>query len=389
MTEAAHDASLVRLQRRALAAGVIAIALCALGALWSPTAFFQAYLAGFLFWLGIPLGCLVIVMLHHLSGGAWGIVVRRVAEAAAATLPMLALLFVPIALGARALFVWARPEAVAADPLLQEKHVYLNVPFFLARALVYFVAWSAVARLLDRWSRERDVSPDADPRRFRLAAGPGLVVYGLTVTFAAIDWGMSIDPHWYSTVYPPMFGVGQVVSGFAFVITVAILLGDREPFGRLLHPANLIDLGNLLLTFVLLWAYLSFAQFLLIWAANIREEVTWYVAREQPGWLGVALVLIALHFALPFALLLQRAVKRNRTALATVAVLLLVMRLVDNFWLVAPDIPDAHGFHWLWIATPLALGGLWVAAFVGQLRGRPLVPANDPLVERAMVAHGH
>jgi hypothetical protein len=185
-----------------------------------------------------------------------------------------------------------------------------------------------------------------------------------------------------------MFGVGQVLTAFAFTITVVVLLRHRHPFGRLVNPGNLIDLGNFLLTFVLLWAYLSFSQFLLIWAANIREEVTWYVPRIGPGWKTVAVVLIGVHFMLPFALLLQRAIKRTPLGLATVAMLVLAMRLVDVYWLVLPSVPGVHGFHWLYVVTPLALAALWLGAFVRQLRERPLVPGNEPMVEHAM-AHGH
>jgi hypothetical protein len=382
------DAGLARVQQRALAAGAGGLLVSAIGAVFSPAAFFQAYLVGYLFWLGIALGSLAILMVHYVAGGRWGVVIRRVAESATGTLPLLALLFVPVAAGVRLLYVWARPEALAASPLLQGKHVYLNVPFFLARAAGYFVVWIAVARVLDRWSRQRDLAPDPNPRRFRLLSGPGLAVWGLTVTFAAIDWAMSTAPHWYSTVYPLMFGVGQVLAAFAFAITVVVLLRHRHPFGRLVTAANLIDLGNLMLTFVLLWAYLAFSQFMLIWAGNIREEVTWYVDRAGPGWVSVALALIAVHFMLPFALLLQRAIKRSPLGIAGVAVLVLGMRLVDHFWLVLPSLPDAQGFHWLYIVTPLALGALWLGAFVRELRERPLVPGNEPMVEQAM-AHGH
>lgn len=380
--------SLATVERRALVAGVAALVVVAIGAVFDTGAFYRAWLASWLFWLSVALGPLVIIMLHYLSGGGWGIVVRRVAEAAVGTMPVVALLFLPVAFGMRDLYVWARPDAVAADPTLETKHVYLNVPFFLGRAAIYFIVWTALAWLLVRWSRERDAVPDPHPRRFRLVAGPGLVLYGITITFASIDWGMSIEPHWYSTVYPMMFGIGQVLAGFAFTITVAVLLREREGFGRLVHGQNLVDLGNLMLTFLVLWAYCAFSQLLLVFAGNIREEVTWYLARERPGWLGVALALIAVHFFVPFFLLLQRAVKRNPATLAAVAVLILVMRLVDDYWMVVPGVPGAHGFHWLYVVTPLAVGGLWLAAFARQLRGVELVPANEPLVEQAM-AHGH
>ena len=377
-----HDPETV--QRRCLVVGAAGVLACGVGGLFDPPAFFRAWAVAYLFCLQIALGCMAILMLHYLSGGSWGIVIRRIAESAIGTLPVLALLFVPLAVGVPTLFVWARPEAMAADPILQQKHAYLNVPFFLVRAVCYFVAWIAVARLLDGWSRARDVAPDPNPRRFRLISGPGLVVYGLTVTFAAIDWGMSLEPHWYSTVYPLAFGVGQVLSGFAFAIAVAILLAGRDPFGRLVTGQNLIDLGNLLLTFVLLWAYLAFAQFMLIWAANLREEVTYYLPREHGGWRVLAGTLIAFHFALPFALLLVRRVKRSPPMLAGVALVILGMRLVDLFWLVLPGLPGAHGFHWLYVVAPVGVGALWLGAFVSRLRGHPLVPGNDPAVEEAM-----
>lgn len=389
MTGFPTDADLGRLQRLALVVGAVALLVSAAGAMLDPRAFFGGWLASFLFWLGIPLGCLVIIQLHYLSGGAWGVVVRRIAESAAGTIPVLALAFVPLVFGLRLVFVWARPEDVANAPDLQQKAAYLNVPFFLVRAVVYFAAWTAIASVLRRWSLRRDEVPDPYPRRFRLVSGPGLVVYGLTVTFAAVDWGMSVEPHWYSTAYPVIFGVGQVVSGFAFTIALAMLLREREPFGRLVRAPNLIDLGNLLLTFVLLWAYVSFGQFLLVWAGNIREETTWYLAREAGGWLAVALVLIGAHFALPFALLLHRPLKRDPRMLAAIALLILAMRLLDCFWLVLPDIPDVRGFHWLYLTTPVAIGGFWAGAFVQRLRGVPLVPGNEPLVEHAMTVHGH
>ncbi len=390
MSAAVAVDGLARVRRTALVVGVTALAAAFVGALVSPGDFFRAYLVGYLYWLGFALGALAIVLLHHLSGGAWGFVVRRINEAACATLPVLALLFVPLLFGLRDLYAWARPEVVAADPVLQQKAIYLNVPFFVARAVVYFATWSGVAWILWRWSGERDRRPDPNPRRYRLLAGPGLALYGLTVTFAAIDWAMSLDPHWYSTMYGLTFGLGQVLTAFAFGITIAVRLGDREPFARLVTPANLKDLGNLMLAFVMLWAYVSFAQYLLIYAANLREEVPWYLPRLHGGWAVVAILLIAFHFALPFVLLLSRAVKRNPTSIAAVAQLILVMRLVDVFWLVLPSAPATGSLvaWWLDVVTPLGIGGVWLAAFTWRLGARSLVPGNDPGVEEAM-AHGH
>jgi len=372
-----------RFRRNCLLVGIAGLVACAVGAVVSPSEFFRAYLVAYLFWLGIALGCMAIALIHYLTGGAWGLVIRRVLESGIYTLPLLALAFVPLAFGLRELYEWARPEAVAADALLQHKSVYLNVPFFLVRAAVYFVSWIGVAAVLRAWS-----PADAIPaRRLRVVAGPGLALYGLTMTFAAIDWVMSLEPHWFSTIYGMMFATGQVLAGFAFVIAVASLLARRPPLADLVAPNHFKDLGNLLLAFVMLWAYLSFAQYLLIWAGNLPEEIPWYIRRQQGGWAAVAVVLILFHFAAPFALLLFRTVKRH--ALLFVAAGILFMRYVDLFWLVVPDL-EPHGFpvHWMDVAAPVGLGGIWLATFGWQLDRRPLLPLHDPQLREAL-GHGH
>jgi hypothetical protein len=379
-----HPLGLERVQRLALGVGLAALALCAIGGAASPADFFRAWLVGWLYWLGIALGSLAIIMIHYLSGGAWGIVLRRVLESGTRTLPLLALLFVPLAFGIHHLYGWATP---GDDPIVRHKSVYLNVPFFLARAVLYFAAWTGLAWVLNRWSYARDLHGDEHPRRFRLLSGPGLALYGLTVTFAAVDWAMSLEAHWYSTIYGAMFGVGQVLSAFAFGVATVAALSDREPLRRLLTPRTLNDLGNLMLAFVMLWAYLSFSQFLIIWSANLKEEVPWYLARQRGPWGAVAVALIVLHFALPFVLLLARRVKRDPALLGAVALGILVMRLVDVFWLVVPAYPAAT-VHWLDLVAPLAVGGVWLATFLWQLRDRPLVPLNDPSVEEALAHHG-
>ena len=372
-----------RFRRNCLLVGIAGLAACAAGAAANPAAFFRAYLVAYLFWLGIALGCMAIVLIHYLTGGAWGLVIRRVLESGTRTLPLLALAFLPLAFGLRELYEWARPEVVAADALLRHKSTYLNPPFFLVRAAIYLAAWIAVAAVLRRWSPE-DAAP---PRRLRVLAGPGLAVYGLTMTFAAIDWVMSLEPHWFSTVYGMMFATGQVLAGFAFVIAVTTLLARRAPLAGLVAPNHFTDLGNLLLAFVMLWAYLAFAQYLLIWAGNLPEEIPWYLRRQQGGWAAVAVALILFHFAVPFALLLSRAVKRH--ALLFVAAGILCMRYVDLFWLVVPDLePHGLSLHWMDVAAPVGLGGVWLATFGWQLDRRPLLPLHDPLLHEAL-GHGH
>jgi hypothetical protein len=383
-----------QLQRRALvAAGAGLLLFAAAGLLllqggWldGPGQLFLSYLVGYNFWLGIALGCLVILMLQHLTGGAWGVAIRRVLESGTRTLALLAVLFIPVCLGLPYLYLWAQPDEVAHDPNLQHKSIFLNVPFFVIRAIVYFAIWLVVAFFLNRWSARQDeeVNPWL-PRRFRLLSAPGLALYGLTITFASIDWVMSLEPHWYSTIYPVMFATGQVLTGLAFAIAVVIGLADRPPLAEVLTPRLLRDLGSLLLTFVMFWAYMSISQFLLIWVGNLPEEIPWYLRRTRGGWEWVALVVIVLHFALPFLLLLSRDIKENGRKLAAVAVGLLALRFLDVFWWIEPAVGhDRPAVFWLLdVGALLGVGGIWGWWFVGQLKSRPLLPVHEVSQEEA------
>lgn len=350
----------------------MALALCGVGALLSPSQFFHSYLMGFLLWLGIALGCLAFVMIHHLSGGEWGTAFRPLLEAATRTMPLLALLWVPILFGLRPLYLWARPEAVATDAVLQYKHLYLNVPFFLARAVLYFALWSLFAFFLNRWSLEqRRADDEPGARRLRRLSAGGLVVYVLTITFASIDWVMSLEPHWFSSIFGLLFIGGQGIGALAFVIASAVLLFERMPFARSITAQNFHDLGNLLLAFVMLWAYFAFSQFLIIWSGNLPEEIPWYVHRLQSGWQWIGVALVVFHFAVPFMLLLSRTTKRTGRTLAYVAAGVIVMRLVDLFWLIAPELhQDGLRVHWLDLLAPIGIGGIWLAAFTWQLKAR-------------------
>ena len=363
----------------ALGAGLGALALCGLGAIFDPQQFLRSYLVGYLFVFGIALGCLAVLMIHHIAGGAWGAVVRRVLESAAGTVPLLALLFLPIALGVHQLYEWAHPGALEHDPLLRAKSAYLNVPFFLSRAVVYFVAWSLIALYLNRWSSEQDRAPDpALTRRLELLSRGGLVLYGLTVTFAAIDWAMSLEPHWFSTIYGLLLMGGQGVAAFAFVIPIAALLRHEEVVARLIGRDQFRDLGSLLLAFVMIWAYLSISQLLIIWSGNLPEEIPWYLKRTGPAWQGLALVLVVFHFAAPFVVLLVRRSKQNARVLAHLAGALLVMRFLDVYWQIAPAFHEgAFAPHWLDLAVPVTLAALWVGLFLRNLHGRPLVSLQD------------
>ncbi len=374
------DHVLNRIERGALVAGAVGLALGLVGLIIDREQFFRAYLIAYLFFFGIALGCLAILMVQYVTGGAWGAVVRRVLESATRTLPLLALLFLPLALGLPYLYEWARPEAVAQDALLQHKHVYLNVPFFLARTAFYFAVWIAVARYLNKWSLAQDEV--ADPliaRRLEMMSRGGLLLYGFTMTFAAVDWAMSLEPHWFSTIYGIIFMGAQGLSTFAFVIPVAALIADRPPFSRVITADQFHDLGKLLLAFVMLWAYFALSQFLIMWSGNLPEEIPWYIHRMRGGWQYVGIFVIIFHFVLPFIVLLSRDVKRHPRALATVASVLIVIRFVDLFWFVRPSMePAGLSVHWLDVVVPIGIGGIWLWFFIRQLKDRPLVPLNDP-----------
>ncbi len=376
-------------ERRAFAVGILGLAFCCLGAFFSPDQFFRSYLLAYLFWIGITLGCMAIVMLHHLSGGAWGLVIRRLLESATRTLPLMILLFLPLLFGLPRLYEWARPAEVAADKILQHKSLYLNVNFFLARAVVYFSAWAGLVHFLNKWSLEQDRTAHPElSRRLELLSGPGLVVYGATMTFASIDWVMSLEAHWFSTIYGLSFMAGQVLSAFAFAIAAASVLSARKPLSEAITPSHFHDLGKLLLAFVMIWAYLAFSQYLITYAGNLPEEVPYYLRRQQGVWQVVNLTLILFHFVLPFLLLLSRNLKRNARSLSLVACIVLFMRYVDTFWLVAPA--AHHGqFHldWMDLAAPVGIGGIWLAALTRQLRAKPVLPIRDPYLEEA-IAHG-
>ncbi len=374
---------------RALLVGGVGILLLGLGFLTNAPQFFRSYLVGYLLWFGAAIGGLALGMLHHVTHGAWGVMARRVFEACAKTAPLMALLFIPIFLGREHIYVWANADQVAHDPLLQHKAPYLNSTGFLLRAAIYFAVWLVMTWAVTRWSARQDGEPDARlVRRMRLVSGPGVGVYCLTATFAAIDWLMSLEPHWFSSIYGVHFVAGHAITTLAVTIIVIAYLADRAPLEGRVKPAHFNDYGNLLFAFVMLWTYFSLSQFLIIWSGNLPEETVWYLTRFGHGWHAVALALVIFHFCVPFLVLLSRFVKRSAQILPWVAGLVLVMRWVDLYWLAAPSFSERFTIHWLDIVAPIALGGLWGAAFWHALRSRSLLPVGEPYLEKALTHHG-
>jgi hypothetical protein len=390
VADEALQARLDLIQSRAWIVAGAGLAVSLLACLIWPDLFLPSYLVAYVFWVGIALGCLGLTMLHHLVGGSWGLIVRRPMEAGGMTLLPLAGLFLPIALGIRPLYPWARPE-FADDPALRIKVSYLNPSFFLIRTAVYFGIWLVFAVLLKRLSAAQDGRSDFGPsRRLQAISGPGVALLFLAGSFAAIDWMMSLEPHWFSTIYGALVCVGEALSTLAMMITVAILLSARKPMDEAVTQDRLHDLGNLMLAFTMLWAYMSFAQYLIIWSGNLPEEIPWYLRRTHGGWQWVALGLAIFHFFLPFFVLLFRENKRQSRLLIRAAVLVLVMHWLDLVWLVVPASSDPASPRFPWAELPMSLvallgiGGVCTAVFIGQLKASPLIPLNDPSLNQAI-----
>lgn len=386
---------------RALAAGAAGLVACAIGFVIDRDHFFRSWLVAYLLFLGIALGSMGMVMIQHLSGGAWG-VFRRIFEASSRTLPLLAILFLPIAAGMGALYPWTHSDHVRADEALQHKALYLNTPFFLGRALLYFAGWIGLAWVLNTLSRRQDEGEVEVTTAMQRWSGAGLVFYALTVTFAGIDWIMSLNPHWYSTLFGFLMMGGQGLAALAFTIVIATYLEGREPMAALLKPSHFHDLGKLMFAFVMLWAYFNYSQYMLIFAGNLVEEVPYMIARTSHGWQYLALFLVVFHFVVPWLLLLSRDRKRNPHRLVLVAAWMLVMRYADLYMMVSPEFAatgqnlhllegeavSRFFLHWLDLAAPIGIGGVWLWMFFTQLGRRPMLAFGDPYLREALETGG-
>lgn len=401
--EAAHT-----ILQRSLGVGLLfGVASLILGIIPATRAqFFHAYLIGFMLWLGVTLGSMAFLMIQHLTGGAWGMVIRRQLEAAMNTLPLMAVLFIPIAAAGLPYLYTGNHEAVGGwqgwlyyngpdAHLTMMSHGYLSVAGFWWRAVIYFAIWLILAFILNRWSLEQDNPPVQNlAPRFRTISAPGIILYAFTITFAVIDWVMSLDPHWYSTIFGFIFIAGQCLSAMCMMVVIERILVRYEPLASLLKPKEVHDHGKLMLTFVLLWAYFSFSQLLITWAGNLPMEIRFYARRLYSGWEIMGLGLVIFHFGIPFLYLLSRPFKRNPYRLVKLAILLIFMRFIDLFWYIEPTFHKQLTFHWGYLMdllVPIAMGGFWMALFFRNLRSRPMLPLYDlhaqEFLEYAGAAH--
>jgi hypothetical protein len=339
---------------------------------------FRAYLFAWTCWAGLGLGCMGLLFVQFLTGGKWGLATRRIFEAAVGTVPVMAVLFVPLLFGTSTLYAWARPGDVEADPVLQHRAIYLNLPFFTVRTVSYLVIWTVLAVLVRRWSSDSDVDSVARLRRLQKLSIIGVLALGLTVSFAAIDWLMSLDADWYSTMYPPLVGMSFLLAALAFGIVVLLRVAPRSELAGLNTPRVRNDVGSLLLAFLMLWAYMAYFQYMLIWAGNLSDEIPFYLKRAEGGWQPVAIGVAVLGFFVPFWFLLFRAIKRNPRTLASVAVLVLVMHVVDVYWLIAPPfLPAGPRPNIFDVLAVVVLGGVWLSVFAWHLRRRSLLARSD------------
>jgi hypothetical protein len=383
----APPAMLTEVRTMALFAALVGGAGLAVAAFMNFEEFLRGYLIAYVFVLGLSLGSLALLMTGHMTGGNWWMLGRRIFEAATRCLPMLAVLFLPILLGARHLYAWMSMDP-SKDKILSEKVWYLNHQGWVIRAVIYFVVWIALSFLLTRlsWKQDEDASPDVW-RKMKVISGVGILVWAFTLTGASVDWGMSLDPHWYSTIYGMIFMIGEALSTAAFTIIMLSALSKYSPMDEVIRPDRLHDLGKWLLAFTMVWAYFSFSQWLIIWMANLPDEISWFLHRIRNGWGYVALLLIFVQFALPFALLLSRERKRIAARLIPVALICMFGRLIDLYWYIVPnalpgqEVPSLH-FHWSYLAAVIGLIGIWVAAFSAYLSKRPLLVRNEPMLPR-------
>jgi hypothetical protein len=370
--------------RRSLVVGVVFGVVAIIGAFMRPEEFYRAYLLGFMCWLGVALGSMAILMIRHLTGGGWGMVIRRILGAAMRTLPLLALLFIPIILGMHRLYIWARPLDNIADKHLREHlqdmtQTYLTTNGFIIRAVFYFAIWNLLSFLLTKWSKQTDRpgAPD-NTQRFKAVSGPGLILYGFTISFAAIDWVMSLDPSWVSTIFGLIILIGEVLSAMCFAVVAERILFNYRPMSEILKPDFVHDHGKWMLAFTMVWAYFNFSQWLIIWAGNLPAEITFYLKRLGGGWGLIGLTLVLFHFVIPFGILLSRPFKRDIHRLAWLAAWLMLMRYLDLFWIIEPNFSNTLRFTAADVIVPVAIGGIWLAHFFRNLAALPLLPAYDP-----------
>jgi len=391
-------ASVDRLQSGGIVVGGVALLVAIFGAMKSPADFYHSYIFSYMLILGLTVGSLGLLMLQHLTGGIWGMVIRRPLEAASRNLWLMLFLFAPIVVGMKYLYSgndsetgWLNAPKEGEHALTSWQQGYLTQGGFLTRAVVYFAIWIVLMVVFNNWSKQQDQASSGEGLKLRMKslAAPGVILYILAMTFAAIDWVMSLSPRWASTIYGFIFVAGQAIAAMALMIAVIVLLASSEPFREVIKKRHLHDLAKLLFAFNMLWAYFEFSQLLIIWSGNQPEEITFYRSRLNGQWGVVAVMVLLFSFAIPFLLLLSRDVKRTASVISKIAVWMIFMRLVDLYWMTRPEFTSRAVPTWLDIVVPVALIGLWMGFFAMNLKQRPLLPVGDPNLSEVLAQNEH
>ena len=370
----------------ALISGLAGIVLCLAAVYIDPERFYFSYLTAFVFWVGIMLGGLFFTMLHNISGGVWSVVLRRIMEVMGVCAPLFIILFVPLIFGIHDLYHWSHPDIVSHDALLQKKTGYLNIPFFIVRSFFYLLIWSAMALLLFRKSMRQDKAFDAeDQKRIKQISAPGIVVFALTITFASFDWLMSLEPHWYSTIFGVYIFAGSYLAAMAFMIVFALGYRKKGVLRDIITVKHYHDLGKFLFAFTIFWGYMAFSQYFLIWYGNIPEETVWFKFRWVGSWRYITLTLVFGQFLIPFLGLMTRASRRNLSYLKGMSIWLMLMHYVDIYWIVMPVLhPEGLNVSWIDLAALLAVGGTMIWYLGYRFKNGAMVPVKDPKLEESI-----
>ena len=378
----AVPAAIDKIRSRSMVIGVVGAVLALIGYATTPDAFYRAYLLAFMLWLGVSLGSLGLLLVIHLTNGRWGLVIRRILEASVKNFWMMAVLFLPLTAGVPRLYPWAKAaERAQSENLTWIHEHFLDQRMFFLRGVAYFAIWGALTFFFLRWSAEQDEPGNRSHSRSGALAGPGALLFAFTITFASVDWVMSLSYSWTSTIYGLIFLIGQLLAAVCFATVVAVILSRYEPMKSILNVDHLHDYGKWMLAFTMVWAYFSFSQWVIMWAGNLPEEIIWYRQRLHGGWQYFALFLALFHFVVPFIFLLSAQLKKEKGSLVRVAYWLLFMTYIDVYWQVMPNFNNPAGFyfHWLNLVVPVAMGGFWLALFFRNLQGRGLLPLYAPL----------
>ena len=371
--------------RNALIVGAVGLALSAAGYFMDSKQFFHSYLVAFVFWTSIGLGGLFFTLLNHLVGAEWSIVLRRISETLMVTLPVMVVFFIPIIFGFHDLYHWSDPAVVDVDPVIKAKSGYLNPTFFIIRTAIFFTIWFIFARTLYSMSVKQDGGDQTNNERMRRISAPGMILFAFTTTYAAFDWLMSLQPHWFSTIFGVWYFAGGLLAALAFINLFAQVLRKNEVLQNQITIEHYHDIGKLKFAFTIFWAYIAFSQFFLIWYANVPEETIFYLNRWEGSWKYVSLLLIYGHLMLPFLWLIPRATKRNLPAMVFIGVWLLLMHWVDMYWTVFPNLHE-HGFQlsWMDLTTMLGIGGIFIWALWTRFTSNALIPVKDSKLDKSL-----